>query len=203
MHTTTESNSDRNVLAPAVQADIDQRLAWRRDKILFLLEGHPCPFDKVATARQMGEQVAAMEASLLEAFEAGESSISDYTEWPADRARAKLECWPQHLMPSWPVDLLGNSQTVDRPQDATDEEAFHADIIEMMAMAATGMELSSRPTHEELIEVRKRITNVFNPFGNLILCHAFSTSRQLCDFRLLVNAEAGKLESQIEERLRR
>ena len=202
MHITTESNTDQKVLDPAVQADLDQRLAWRRDKILFLLESHPCPFDKVATARQMGEQVAAMEASFWETFEAGESYISDYTEWPADRARAELESWPQHLMPSWPVDLLGDSRTVDRPKDATDEEAFHADIIEMLAMAATGSELSSRPTHEELVEVRERITTVFNPLGNLILFHAFSTGRQLCNSRLEVNVQAKKLEGIVEERLR-
>ena len=62
VYTIKENNIEPIVLDSAVQVELEQRLAWRRDKILFLLESHPCPFDKGATAHQMGEQVLAMES---------------------------------------------------------------------------------------------------------------------------------------------
>ena len=116
--------------------------------------------------------------------------------------RDELESWPRHLLPGWLDDVFDDSEEVEEPPDATDEEAIQAEITRNMARVTAGSELSPRPTQEELVEAKRRINTISNPLGNIILGCELPIDRQFCNLRLEINNDAMKLEEEIEERLR-
>ena len=175
---------------PSAQAELEQQLAWRREKILFLISGHPCPFDKRATARLIGEHIVSVESIFQKSLEFNEQELPEKWDSLFDQASAELESWPAHLFPSWIIDIMGNTP------------AAKAKRIEYSEWGGPeGFPLP--PTEEDLIEARDKIASVSNPLGKLLLVNDCEKIHILCDFRLLVNAEVWKLESRLEDRLRR
>jgi hypothetical protein len=94
----------------------DGRLAWRRERILHLLEGHPAPFDKIATVRLIGQLVADRISDME-----SPRPFSLSGQWGRlkrayrrSRFRTRSRLWPSQLTASWPYECLGLSEDAQR-----------------------------------------------------------------------------------------
>jgi len=144
--------------SPEQIADLDRRLRWRREKILFLLEGHSHPFDKIATVRLMGEYLKRLLDHVEKAF-AGD--CEELRSRDAEESR-EMQVWPTHLAPEWPCSIVGE----------TSPTSWDGIIYE----SASGWDfgpnsdapLPPAPTDEELEAARETLRQVDNPIGKLV-----------------------------------
>ena len=139
--------------------DDDGRLAWRRAQILRVLEGHPSPFDKVATAVLVGREVAAriLELRAPRRFDlVGQARRLGRLYWRA-RFRYRAKLWPGQLHPSFPYDCLG-------PGRAAQDK-----LAELQSWLKPSEWSDVQPPSDARIEaVRRRFRDVPNPFGLLV-----------------------------------
>ena len=136
----------------------DGRLAWRREKTLYLLQGHAAPFDKIATVRLMGRTVADRILDLqpprrLNVLGPWARLIRSYRR---HRFRYRSHLWPAHLRSSFPYEYLGGSEVVQRRRA---ELRGHVAPDQWAKMQP--------PTDAELEVARRRLRFESNPFGVL------------------------------------
>jgi len=137
----------------------DGRLLWRREKIRYLLEGHPAPFDKIATVRLAGRIVADRILDLqpprrFDLFGPWARLIRLYRR---NRFRCCSDLWPLQLRSSFPCDYLGPS------------EAVQWRTAELRANLTPGQWARMQPpTDAELDLARARLRRLPNALGVLV-----------------------------------
>ena len=137
----------------------DGRLAWRRERILYLLEGHPASFDKIATVRLVGRKVADQILDLqpprwLKVFGVWGRVTRSYRR---SRFRYRSQLWPSQLRPSFPYEFLGRSEAAQRRLAELGEHLASDQWAKMQP-----------PTDEELRVARRRLRSTPNPLGVLV-----------------------------------
>jgi hypothetical protein len=142
----------------------DDRLAWRRRQILSLLQGHPCPFDKIATVRWLGDRVADAIHDLSEEGPQQEQSSSGaaprrrshhrraFRQWPR-----RMKHWPDHLAPGFLIGLLGPSEAAAKERAKMEE-----------VMAAAQLASLAPPTEADIAVCREELRRVKNPVGLIV-----------------------------------
>ncbi len=148
--------------SPQAVEPSDDRVTWRRAQIISLLDGHPRPFDKIATIRLMGKRAAAGIHSLQR----------PRRPWVLGFARAwrgllgclrrrlfsGLKYWPDQLAPVFPVDALGPSQEACAARaELAKDLAGHWDVASWQL-----------PTESYLALCRRKLRRVRNPVGRMI-----------------------------------
>ena len=137
----------------------------RRQQIRFLLCDHPRPFDKVATARLMGEMVADGIAELQSRAAAGGVDLGGrFRRLRRYLSQRRLEkqtrYWPAQLAPGFTYELStedgGGAVAADESADVADHR-FDADF--------------QLPSEAQLIATHKRILRVANPVGLVLTEH--------------------------------
>lgn len=136
----------------------DGRFAWRRESILHLVEGHPAPFDKIATVRLMGQLVADRISDL-----ASVRPFSLSGQWGRlkrayrrSRFRTRSRLWPSQLTASWPYECLGPGE---------DAQRHLAELREHLSKGQWNQ--AQPPTDEQLDAARRRILLTPNALGIL------------------------------------
>ena len=141
-------------------AAADDWLAWRREQILLLLQDHPKPFDKIATARLMGSTVAETIRDLGYAAHMGLLDFAGHLhrlrrQFRRGRLERKMRCWPVELTPGFPCEPPGRSDV------EPDEEP---PILGLSAV-------QDRVTPAELATAGDKLRHVDNPIGLILVEH--------------------------------
>jgi len=137
----------------------DGRLAWRREQILYLLEGHPAPFDEIATVRLMGQSVAdyILDLEPPRWYSLGRKWGRVKRAYRRSRFRSRNRHWPSQLSPSFLYEHLGPSEDALRNL-AELKEHFPTDKWNQL----------KPPTDEQLDAARGRIRVMPNALGILV-----------------------------------
>jgi len=165
---------------PFATAEDDGRLAWRRDRIVRLLDGHPAPFDKIVTVRLMGRLVADRILDLDPSRKLGLRAWWGRLKrtYRRSRFRSCSRLWPSQLTPSFFYEHLGPSE---------DAQRCLAELREHLT--ENEWKRIQPPTDEQLDAARGRILLAPNAFGNLVaealLATDITTSERLRRRRLL------------------
>jgi hypothetical protein len=155
----------------------DDRLAWRRRQIISLLRDHPCPYDKAATVRHLGELVAARIHSLShlcrrrKVFDLGYrmNEVLFALRWrPCWRRPRGIGFWPAQFMPEYSVECLGPSE---------EARAKLAEISQYWSIRDL-----KPPTEADIDRYRSRLHRVHNPVGWMLLEFLFFTSVDVTGF---------------------
>ncbi len=149
-----DSSNEPQVIVPS-----DDRLEWRRKKIVSLLRGHPRPLDTIATIQQLGKWQAAIirgsrKPRILDvAFRLRNLLFSACWchRWSQPR---NMKYWPIQLGPRFPVDCLGPS-----------EEARRKLAERCEYLAAKEQQAWQPPTEAEIAVSRRKLQRVYNPIG--------------------------------------
>jgi hypothetical protein len=164
----------------AEACDDDGRLAWRRERILYLLEGHPAPLDKIATVRLMGQTVADRIRDLQP-----RRRVDPLAGWRRAarmyrraRFRYRSQQWPAQLQAAFPYEYLGHGPSA------------RSRLGELRAHVAPDQWARMQPpTDPELQIVRRRLRLMPNPLGVLLadalLATDISAQEQLRRQRLI------------------
>ncbi|MBC8875308.1 MAG: hypothetical protein H8E44_38280 [Planctomycetes bacterium] len=137
----------------------DGRLAWRRERILYLLEGHPAPFDTIATVRLMGQLVADYILDLEPSpwYSLGAQWGRVKRTYRRSRFRSRNRHWPSQLSPSFLYEHLGPSEDALR------------NLAELKEHLPTDKWNQLKPpTDEQLDAARERIRAMPNALGILV-----------------------------------
>ena len=140
----------------------DGWLSRCREQMLFLLDGHPSPFDKTATATLMGTMVADAIRD-LDSFETkGFLDLAGRVHRLRGRMRRhalerKISYWPVELTPGFPCEPCGPSD-----EDADDQsDGIVADLPIVRGLL----------TESQLATVRQGLHRVPNPLGLVLVKH--------------------------------
>lgn len=146
----------------------DDRVQWRRGQILSLLQGHPQPFDKLATVRLLGESVAQW---IEELNRPPRPRVFDvvgqwrrFRRW--DRGRwwwRHTRFWPKQLRPDFPFEWMGTSDDARGKLAALPEELEGFDEKTFASMQP--------PTEVDVLSCRRRLRRVANPVGLILVMH--------------------------------
>ena len=140
-------------------SDSEDLLARRRQQVMTLLEDHPKPFDKFATARMMGAVIGRMIHDLLRAektrFVALAGKLHQLrSHLQRNGLTRKMKSWPVELAPGFPYELFEREN--DAPQDPASE-----------MLPAVRDPLSD----DKIAAARARLRRVANPIGLLLVEH--------------------------------
>lgn len=148
--------------APPDEAVLQQRIDQRKRQLTTLLEGHPCLFDRAATARLVGEMVL---SQLESSFE--EEPLTTY--WPRRWAEKIRRRWrptvDEQLETAWPYALLPWYQL----ENFGDDEAAIAsrqETIEMMSEWDPA--LFAMTTDRQVARCRQLLRSIDNPVGRVV-----------------------------------
>lgn len=139
--------------------EVDDRLAWRRERILRVLEGHPAPFDAIATVRLMGQLVAdrILDLEPPQRFSLAGQWRRLKRTYRRSRFRSRSRLWPSQLTPSWPYECLGPSEDARR------------NLAELRQhLSKHQWNQVQPPTDEQLDAARRRILLSPNALGVLV-----------------------------------
>jgi len=169
---------------PLTDDDIDARRRWRRDGILFLLDGHPDPFDPVATVRQMGQLVADKIAQLQQRRFSWATPLRALgRRYRQSRFEARTRLWPAQFAVEFPFECLGPAELAWRHIAEYLEDLpprYRADM--------------EPPTDVQLKAARERLRHVPNALGVLVAAALMptdiSSSERLRRERLHATREA-------------
>ncbi len=167
----TESN------APQFVTPTDGRLTWRREQIIALLRGHPCPFDKIATVRRMGKLVAAFVQSLdymrtpriLDPlYSLRYQAFRIHWRWLWREPRG-MRYWPAQLKPDFSVEGLGHT------------ESARAELAELGPyLDAKQFASMQPPTEAEVTACRSKLRRARNPVGRMLARLFASSDYRFC-----------------------
>jgi hypothetical protein len=137
----------------------DSRLTWRRERVLYLVEAHPAPLDKIDTAGLMGRHVADRIQDLQRQrwFDLPGYWSRLVRSYRRVRFRSRIQLWPSQLRPSFPYEYLGPSDLARRRL---------ADLRGHLS-ARKWAEIQP-PTDAELETARRRLRSAANPLGVLV-----------------------------------
>jgi hypothetical protein len=137
----------------------DGRLAWRRQRILYLVAGHPAPWNKIDTARLMGRQVAdrIRELGRQRWFDLSVPWRRLVRSCGRMRFRSRINLWPSQLQSSFPYEYLGPSDSARRRLADLREHLSDKQWAEIQP-----------PTDADLEAARGRLQSAANPLGVLV-----------------------------------
>jgi hypothetical protein len=169
---------------PLTDQDIESRRKWRRDGILFLLDGHPSPFDPVATVRQMGHLVADQIVRLQHRKFSWMTPLRALgRRYRQSRFDARTRLWPAQFHAEFSFDCLGPSQDARQRLEKFLEDIPSRYQVEMQPPSDTQLKIS-----------RERLRFVPNALGVLaaaaLLPTDISSSERLRRERLQATREA-------------
>ena len=138
----------------------DRSLDQRRQQILFLLDGHPNPFDKIGTARLMGSLVAETIRDLNYAERTGLLDLAGRLhrlrrQFRRGRLERRTRYWPVELTP-------GFMSASSRRSDA---EPFPEGVVGSISP------VHSLLTDAALEAARKKLLRTANPIGLVLVEH--------------------------------
>jgi hypothetical protein len=158
----------------------DDRAAWRRRQILCLLEGHPRPFDKPATARLLGQSVAQWIED--RDFPPQPRLFDAVGQWRRFRCwlrgrwwRHHTRWWPQQLTPGFPFQWMGVSDDARAKLAALPEDLEGFDEKTFASMQP--------PMEADVLLCRKRLRRVANPVGLILVERLMPTDVSCFMFR--------------------
>jgi hypothetical protein len=138
--------------------DIESRRKWRRDGILFLLDGHPNPFDPVALIRQMGRLVADQIVQLQHRRFSWTAPLRALgRRYRQSRVVTRTRLWPAQFHGGVPFDCLGPSENARQQMAKLWEDLPSSYLAEMQP-----------PSDTQLKVVRERLRYVPNALGVLV-----------------------------------
>jgi hypothetical protein len=138
--------------------DIESRRKWRRDGILFLLDGHPNPFDPVATVRLIGRLVADQIVELQRPQGSWSAPLHALgRRYRQNRFAARIRRWPAQFHAGFPFEFLGPS-----------DDARHQMAAVCADMPSHSLAEMQPPTDEQLKVARERLRTLPNALGVLI-----------------------------------
>jgi hypothetical protein len=140
--------------------DDDGRLAWRRDSMLYLLDGHPNPWDPIATIRALGQLTADRIAGLQEHGRFGPVRFWRRVGrvFRERRLRARMRSWPTQFQAVWPYECLGVSDDAQRQRAEFQEHFTPRQWAEQQP-----------PSKSQLATVRRRLRTIPNALGWLVV----------------------------------
>lgn len=143
-------------------AQAEARRPKRRQQFIFLLEGHPNPFDKIATVRLIAQKVADLLRALGEPLRMGVSDV----EWRWGRlARSARRRWLRRQIARWPDQVFDPGYGTF----GESEEEVRSRLAEWgMSSDKRVIAIFTPLTEEQLAVARKRLQQVNNPFGLLL-----------------------------------
>lgn len=144
---------------------LSERLRWRREKILFLLDGHPDLFDKVATTRLMGQLFAVMIRQIERSIESNATDQAEESYDFLNAAIGQIGMWPGQLTPGFSCESLGK----DEQACAMQREMIELLESEYSENLKEWREFYRPPTEAELARARKKLKEVRNPVGLLLV----------------------------------
>jgi hypothetical protein len=137
----------------------DDRLAWRRESMLRLLDGHGEPFDPIATVRQLGrlaaDQIAVVERQPASSLAAWWRRLG--RSYRRSRFRASMRYWPAQFHPGFPYEYLGPG---DNARERLAECREHVSARHWQEMQP--------PSDAQLQAARERLRLAPNALGLLI-----------------------------------
>jgi hypothetical protein len=152
--------------------DVEERLVWRRERLLQILQGHPRPFDKAETIaliqQRLGEAIDELASPWVPGLiEFGTRVRQWQRQWHGRRLCRATRCWPFQLTPVCGVEGLGESDQARQ-------------WLAKMAQPLDRWFSIFRPISDrEIPRVRHRLRAVSNPVGLLLAEHhaPFLTAR--------------------------
>ena len=149
----------------------EERLDWRRQSILKLLEDHPEPFDRPGTVRLMGQLVAdRIEDLTRRRWFDGLGRVA--RAYRRSRFRSRVRRWPSQLCAAFPYDCLGPSE---------DARRCARDHLRDLVSARQWSEMQP-PSDSELEALRRQLRYTPNPLGVLVADALLGTSLFQYDF---------------------
>ncbi|HVC98075.1 MAG TPA: hypothetical protein VND64_30675 [Pirellulales bacterium] len=142
-----------NAAAPVAT---DDRNAWRRERIMFLLEGHPAPFDIDQTVRMASGAIAAA----VRAFDARPLSSPPAPTPQREVSSRVLDqgAWPAHFDPVLLYEYIGNSR------DARKHRKLLKDCMSPEMLASI-----QPPRRAALAVAKRKLREISNPVGRLLV----------------------------------
>jgi hypothetical protein len=153
----------------------DGRSAWRRQRLLDLLSGHPSPFLAESTVSESSRALAEIVRRADEPWRPGRKQSEENKLLPEDS-------WPTQLRIGFPYDMLGPGpearRTVEELSESTPEFARYWRVPDEAALAAA----------------REKLQQLDNPVGRLLADSAIGTLPSCVDmlFRNRALREATK-----------
>jgi hypothetical protein len=188
------SVEDEDKVDPKV---LSERLRWRREKILFLLDGHPDPFDKIATAELMGRLFAAMIRKIERSAKSNATDQDEGLDDPLDAVLGRIKIWPEQLTPGFWCDCLGE----DEQARAKQREMIEFIESEGMENLKEMQEFYRPPTDTELARARKKLKKVRNPVGLLLVSNeieGMTFNSELFSYRDILRQTEALLSKRLE-----
>jgi hypothetical protein len=142
----------------------DEQVAWQRRMLLLLLRDHPCPLDKNATARLLGEHVVEKIRGLNGDQKPRLINVVGHIRRSRRLRRLckpqPLSLFPAQLCPGFPYDYVGEGEKA-RSQLASIREDWPGDPNELASWQP--------PTESDVLAAREKLRRMSNPIG-WILC---------------------------------
>ncbi|HVW38632.1 MAG TPA: hypothetical protein VHB99_15055, partial [Pirellulales bacterium] len=127
----------------------DGRSAWRRQRLLDLLAGHPSPCEVESTVSASSRKLAEIVRRTEEPWRPGRKQSEENESLPED-------CWPTQLRTGFPYDMLGPGpaarKTVEELSESMPESARYWRVPDEAALATA----------------REKLQQVDNPVGRLL-----------------------------------
>ncbi|HBO45450.1 MAG TPA: hypothetical protein DD670_16265 [Planctomycetaceae bacterium] len=137
---------------------LQQQIEWRREKLRYLLEGHPCLFAKKKTAEFFGQQVL----DWAKRLRASDSESNGMLPSGNDDPHGIFKIWPAQLQPGVAISLLGDSDFA-REHRRMVEEVIDTEAVEGWQQWA------NPPTDAELEAARGELRAIDNPIGRMLV----------------------------------
>jgi len=172
----------------------DPRVQWVREKIHFLLDDHPRPFDKIATAQILGRaHVEAVRAcDELEHKPADEVTKALEASPLNEQIRGKAELWPNVLIPMFSLEAIG---------DTEEAAQYRNSMVELFDDDPEMREFYRIPSDEEFAAMRQRIRETENPVGWWFINTTAPATRAYFGFVARENQRREELAERITRRL--
>jgi hypothetical protein len=165
-------------------------LLWRRQQILSMLQGHPRPLDKAATARLMGGMIARTIRQIRRAEHWGVFGLVGRLHHLRRRFQRRwlhrrTRFWPAALTPGFPYESAGRGSLEPGADD-------------LAASISTARQLVTEAT---LAVARRKLRRIANPIGLVLAEHlmAFDYSPFMFQHRTMVRQTQRLLRKRIEQ----
>jgi hypothetical protein len=166
-------------IAPARTAAVaGEWLDWRRRQILRILQGHPNPFDKVATARLMGAMLAQTLGEIRYVERTGGLHLVGKLHrlrrhYRRRWLRRKTRFWPALLAPGFPYEWGSGSNLEPAPGELATTISIARQLL----------------TETTLATAREKLRRIANPIGLVLAEHllAFDYSPFMFQHRAIAN----------------
>jgi hypothetical protein len=141
--------------------DSDPRRQWIREKTHFLLDDHPRPLDKFATARILGEVYAEMVRACGELEHKPAEEVTEALKASPlnEKIRGNAEPWPNVLFPMFSLQAIGDTEEATQYRNSMTELSDDPEMRDRMR------EFYRIPSDEDFAAARRKLLGMENPVG--------------------------------------